>query len=257
MRWVEPWWFEITTVPIALGLDRPRPLRLLHLSDFHASEVVPFELIERAILLGIALQPQLICLTGDFITYDLPDAQRYRQLLAKLAHAAPCYASLGNHDGGPWVHSIASDEPVRSLLATAGITVLKNDLRHLTIDGTRLCLVGVGDLWNDELDPSNVLARHTAADVNSPPCIVLGHNPDGKTLLDDYAWNLLLCGHTHGGQLLIPFTGAAPFAPVHDKRYIRGCYRWHSRWLHVSAGVGNLHGVRLNSRPQVSLLELS
>jgi predicted MPP superfamily phosphohydrolase len=83
--------------------------------------------------------------------------------------------------------------------------------------------------------------------------ILLNHNPDAKDLVRSYEWDLMLCGHTHGGQVCLPFIGA-PFAPVRDKRYLHGLYAWNKRWLHISSGVGNLHGIRFNCRPEVSLL---
>jgi len=77
--------------------------------------------------------------------------------------------------------------------------------------------------------------------------VLLSHNPDSKTEVQDHPWDLMLCGHTHGGQLWIPFVGA-PFAPIRDKRFVKGLRRWNNRWIHVTKGVGNLHGLRLNWR---------
>jgi predicted MPP superfamily phosphohydrolase len=66
---------------------------------------------------------------------------------------------------------------------------------------------------------------------------------------------LLLCGHTHGGQIRLPFVGT-PFAPVRDKRFVEGLHQWDGRWMYITRGVGNLHGVRFNCPPEVSLLTL-
>ena len=84
----------------------------------------------------------------------------------------------------------------------------------------------------------------------------MSHNPDAKIHLRPLDWDLVVCGHTHGGQLRLPFLGT-PFAPVADKRYVEGLHRWQERWLYVTRGVGNLHGVRFNCRPQVSVLDLT
>ena len=65
----------------------------------------------------------------------------------------------------------------------------------------------------------------------------------------------MLCGHTHGGQCDLMFLGT-PFAPVRDKRFVQGLHRWEDRWIHITRGVGNLHGMRFNCRPEVSLLTL-
>ena len=76
--------------------------------------------------------------------------------------------------------------------------------------------------------------------------------PDSKEHLRKYPWDLMLCGHTHGGQCDLVF--GTPFAPVRNKRYVRGLHPWNDRWIHTTKGVGNLHGLRFNCRPEVSLL---
>jgi hypothetical protein len=85
--------------------------------------------------------------------------------------------------------------------------------------------------------------------------LLLAHNPDSKEEVANRPWDLMLSGHTHGGQLRIPAVGA-PFAPVRDHRYVAGLLPWRDRWIHVTRGVGNLHGLRLNCRPEISLLSV-
>jgi predicted MPP superfamily phosphohydrolase len=138
------------------------------------------------------------------------------------------------------------------MLAQAGIAVLHNESRHLSVGNWRLAIAGVGDLWNRELDASAAFANVVPETVN----VLLCHNPDAKSKVRDFPWDLMLCGHTHGGQCKIPFVGT-PFAPVRDHRFVEGLHRWEERWLHVSKGVGNLHGLRFNCRPEVSLLTLT
>jgi predicted MPP superfamily phosphohydrolase len=85
--------------------------------------------------------------------------------------------------------------------------------------------------------------------------ILLSHNPDTKEFLKFHPWDLLLCGHTHGGQVVLPGLGA-PWTPVRDKRFIAGMYSWDNRWIHITRGVGNVHGLRFNCPPEVSLVTL-
>src|SRR3954469_10006794 len=103
-RLVEPGWLKFH--PVDCDLSRQPhlpPIRLLHLSDLHVSPAVPHSLIERAIDIGLSAKPDLICVTGDFITINNPfDGKWLEQQLRRLSSAAPAFASLGNHDGGPW-----------------------------------------------------------------------------------------------------------------------------------------------------------
>jgi len=86
--------------------------------------------------------------------------------------------------------------------------------------------------------------------------VVLSHNPDSRWRLEGEDWDLMLCGHTHGGQLIVPLFGTRPFVPIEDPAFSEGLIPWKGRLIHVTRGVGNLHGMRFNCRPEVSLLEL-
>jgi predicted MPP superfamily phosphohydrolase len=257
-RWVEPRWLDLGRHTAALRPDAPAaPLRLLHLSDFHASDVVPLAFIARAVRAGVELKPDLICVTGDFISEQFADTRAYAAVLAPLAAVAPTFACLGNHDGGAWAAGhggYADTARVREVLAGAGIALLHNESRQVTLGTRALNLVGVGDLWADELDAGAAFAALPGN--SSTPTLLLAHNPDSKDVVTRQAWDLLLSGHTHGGQLRLPLVGT-PFAPVRDQRFVAGLHRWEGRWLHITKGVGNLHGLRFNCRPEISLLTLT
>ncbi|SVD39559.1 uncharacterized protein METZ01_LOCUS392413, partial [marine metagenome] len=99
------------------------------MSDLHASDVVSYEFIEEAVDLGLAESPDIAFLTGDFITWELENEARYLEILTKLRSAVPCFACLGNHDGGKWASSVkgyATTEAMRQLLKDAGIALLPN-----------------------------------------------------------------------------------------------------------------------------------
>lgn len=240
-------------------LSRPAvssPLKVLQLSDFHASPVVSLEFISEAIRLGLSEKPDLICLTGDFITHQYDQFAAYAKVLAPLAQAAPTFACLGNHDGGRWAataRGYADTRLVRELLATAGVKLLHNSAEAVALRGWDLSLVGLGDSWAKEFEPASAFPPPPGAATTT---LVLSHNPDTKHALADYPWDLLLCGHTHGGQLKLPLLGT-PFAPVVDKRFVEGLHRWRERWIHITRGVGSLHGMRFNCPPEVSLLTLT
>jgi len=259
-HWVEPQWLEVTTrrVPV-FGGGAARPLRVVQLSDLHVSFVVSLDYIADAVKLAVAQNPDLVLLTGDYVTRQCGELERYAEVLRPLARAAPVFACAGNHDGGHWaeqIHGYRDLAPVRGMLEAAGATFLHNEWRELTIGGRPLQLIAVGDLWSGLCQPAAAFAGLPPRPPRAAaPRMVLCHNPDAKERLARYDWDFLVCGHTHGGQVRLPWLGT-PFAPVRDKRFVAGLYRWRERWLFITRGVGNLHGVRFNCRPEISVLEL-
>lgn len=256
MRLVEPRWLDVSRVTLRLSeIEARRPLTLLQLSDFHASDVVSLDFIERSIRLALdSCEPDLICLTGDYITWKWEQWDEYSSILSPLARKAPTFACIGNHDGGAWAGSSKGYDDhasVDQMLANAGVLLLHNGSTTFEHHGRSLNIVGVGDWWADEMEAD---AAYRSVD-RTRPTILLSHNPDTKSLLRAWPWDLMLSGHTHGGQLSLPGIGT-PFAPIRDKRYVRGLHRWNDRWLHITKGVGSLHGMRFNCRPEVSVLTL-
>lgn len=255
-RWVESGWLEVTHTPVRFFPARPeRPLRLLHLSDLHYSSVVPLELIRNAIELGLRHHPDLAVLTGDFITgVVVPSWDDYREVLRGLTRRVAAVACLGNHDGGidtARPQSRADHRVVRRLLQEAGVTVLYNSSLMWAQGRSLVEIIGLGDLWSRQCHPE---VAFPARDQGLPR-LVLCHNPDAKELMGAWRWELMLCGHSHGGQLRLPWLGS-PLAPIRDKRYAAGLNPWQGRWIFTTRGVGNLHGIRIFCRPEVSLIEL-
>ena len=254
-RFVEPEWLKFHQVECKLFADRhAEPVRLLHLSDLHASPPVPKRLIERAIDAGLSAKPDIVCVTGDFVTSGQDfDAAWLERQLSRIARAAPAFASLGNHDGGEWASrygGFRSTAIIAALIKSSGIMLLHNETCEVQAKGRTFDVVGLGDLWSGEMQP-----EHAFPSQSSKRVVLLSHNPDTKDLLQNYGWDLMLSGHTHGGQLSLPYFGT-PFAPVRDHRYVEGLKGWNNRLIHVTTGVGNLYGVRFNCRPEVSLLLL-
>jgi predicted MPP superfamily phosphohydrolase len=258
MRFCEARWLEVAHIPVRVAPpgETPPAVRVAHLSDFHASPVVPLDYISEAITRALGERPDVIALTGDFITNHLHDGARYAEILRRLSAAAPTFACLGNHDGGSWTRragGLATPDAVMALLRDAGIACLHNAAEGLTLRGRAFQFIGVGDLWSEACEPATAFARTPAR--GSATRVLLNHNPDAKDLLRPFDWDVMLCGHTHGGQLRLPFLGT-PFAPVVDKRFVEGLHRWQNRWMYITRGVGNLHGLRFNCRPQVSVMEI-
>jgi len=253
-RVLEPRWLAVRRVSISLGLASQRPVRIVHLSDLHWSDVVPRSVVASAVEQAVAAKPDLVCLTGDFITAgDGRSWDGYAEMLRRLTAAAPCVASLGNHDGGQWSAARGGQHdirPVTELLEKANVRILVNQ----AYDGPGgLRLVGLADLWAGNFAPEVAFDR-SETDA-SRKTIVLAHNPDTKDRINHYVWDLMLSGHTHGGQVVVPFYGP-PLAPVRDLRFVAGLKSWNDRQIYVSRGVGNLQGVRFNCRPEIAILEI-
>jgi predicted MPP superfamily phosphohydrolase len=254
---IEPRWLDVTTKRVRLSrAPLERPVRLLHLSDLHASAVVSLRMIEEAVALGMAQRPDIVCLTGDYITHrmDSPAPADYIPVLRKLACGAQAFAVMGNHDGGRWAaraRGWANHLQMDQILEDAGIELLHNRPHVVEVRGQKLVLAGTGDYWAEEVQPESAFRG-----IDSRlPVVLLAHNPDTKDLCAPYTWDVMLSGHTHGGQVIVPFYGA-PFRSVADTRFLAGLVPWGSRQIHVTRGVGNLLGVRFNCRPEVSVLEV-
>jgi len=226
------------------------PLRLVQLTDWHASPVVRFAFLRRAVEEALATKPDLVCLTGDFTTDGLRDWQPLRELLAELARAVPTFAVLGNHDGTPGAEDRLQATTL-ACLADAGVAVLENRSTIFTKNDVSLRLAGVGDFWRGPFDP----AKAFSGVGGDEPTILLNHNPDARPALMPFPWHLCLCGHTHGGQINLPGLHGR-FAPVRDRRFVAGTFDLGDRHLHVNRGLGSIGGVRWGARPELTVFEL-
>jgi predicted MPP superfamily phosphohydrolase len=248
-RCVEPTWFEVTRTRVRIpGVRRKR---ILHISDIHMSDGMTAAELERGLEAGLSKRPHLICFTGDFVsTTSGFDREGLRRLLRRAADAAPSYAVLGNHDGGAWLGrrgGSGSTHGVGELVGSSGVRLLHNE----SAVEQGITLIGVGDYWSGEFDPERAFGERKG----SGPTVVLCHNPDAKQAMRLERWDLMLSGHTHGGQVCIP--GVNPtWTPVSDKRFVSGLYKWDGRQLFITRGLGSPKHVRAFCRPEVSILDI-
>lgn len=256
-RYVEPGRLSLETTVVEIQSKKlSRPIKILQLTDLHYSSVVSLSFIEEAFELGMSVSPDVVCFTGDFVTcIDLLPIRDLKPLLINIGKSVPTLAVLGNHDGGSWssaMGGLRSADIVSDLLEESQIEVLRNSSTIVDVDSQSLKFVGLEDLWSGMPDPS---AAFQQVDSSEPPTIVLMHNPDSKELISDKEWDLALCGHTHGGQVVLPFVGA-PIVPIRDKAFTAGLNVWRGRKIYTSRGIGSLYGLRFNCAPEVSVIEL-
>jgi len=249
-RYIEPGWFEVTRTNLRIA--GARHFRLLHLSDMHISDGITAGELEKAVRMGLAEKPDVICLTGDYVSTTIGfDAEGLLRVLRVATGAAPVFAVMGNHDGGKWLSrwiGPSSSGMMRELLRIAGAKVLHNcSARWNGVE-----FIGTGDLAAEEFYAEIAFG---SAKTNLP-AIVLCHNPDGKDRIAERQWDLMLSGHTHGGQVRVRGL-PAPWAPVKDKRFLAGLYSWQGRQLYVNRGVGSPKHIRLGSRPEIAILDIS
>jgi predicted MPP superfamily phosphohydrolase len=256
--WIEPIWLNVREVPLEISTDKHKTLRVIHVSDFHWGNYVSHDYLRRSFRTIAEQHPDVILITGDFINKKLEEPAEYAEALRTLSRAAPVYAVAGNHDGGAWAERIGgypTTDTVRAALLAAGLHYLENAYECPQIRNVRVCIGGLGDPWSHSSYPGLFMGEFDSAQADVK--ILLMHNPDAKESVKDGKWNLILAGHTHGGQVDIPFMGAR-WVQVADKSMISGLYEYAGRPLFINPGVGSSQRrARLGCRPEVSILKLT
>jgi predicted MPP superfamily phosphohydrolase len=257
-RHIEPTWLHVARVRVPVPHLPPAlaGLRVAQLSDFHFGPHIPPGFIEGAIARAVAEEPHLIALTGDFVDrgpQHVPAAARlFRDLRAPLG----VYAVLGNHDfavhtaRGARRHEHLHAE-VAGALAAEGVTVLRNRAVGLSHAGAALTVAGVDDLWSGACDPAAALAGACP----DAPRVVLAHNPQTVAGLGALRADLVLSGHTHGGQINVPGLGRL-FLGKKARRWAAGLYKFDTGHLYVNPGVGFGWRFRFGVRPELTVLTL-
>lgn len=253
---IEPVWLRKVELDVRLkGLDPAFDgFTIAQLSDLHVGAGVPLDYLNEAAALANAARPDVVALTGDYVHQggDAAGAAEAAAILKTIE--APAYAVLGNHDGAVYSSDGRPDggavTRVRDALEGVGVSVLVNERVTLRRGDARLHVAGLGDLWLGAFRPRTVPLRDPEA-----PTIALSHNPDTAKDLAGHGADLILSGHTHGGQVSIPFLGP-PILPVRHREFAAGHFDLGGPQLYVNRGVGWLRRVRLFVRPEVTVLRL-
>ncbi|MEM1169470.1 MAG: metallophosphoesterase [Cyanobacteria bacterium P01_H01_bin.35] len=245
--------------------------KLVHLSDFHYDRKRLSEwLLSEAIAITNKVKPDLILLTGDFITDEPAPVDDLVLRLKYLESRAGIYAVLGNHDEQ---YPGARDKVIEAF-NRIDVPILLNQVVYPL--GSGLALVGLEDYWSGNFKPVTVMESINTA----VPRIVLSHNPDTAKVLQKWRVDLQLSGHTHGGQIRLPFLGPLPqyqapirklipkflrpVVPFMEKchkiveywEWSQGLHQVGNNYLYVNRGLGTYFPGRLFCRPEVTVITL-
>jgi predicted MPP superfamily phosphohydrolase len=252
---VEPTWLEVNQLEVPVnGLPIEFDgFRIAQLTDFHCSRKVTPTYLAEAVALTAAQNPDLVVLTGDFIHHGFKYVERVADVLAQLSAPYGVHAVLGNHDFS--VRNVLGIRRFRHLhqavdeaLTSRGIRVLRNETIHLQRGDGALYLTGVDDLWSRVCDVERAFQGLSLG----VPRIVLAHNPHTIERLDGQRCDLMLSGHTHGGQINWPGLGR-PVLTKRARRFAAGLYRYQQSYLYVNKGIGFGFRFRFGVRPEVAV----
>lgn len=293
-RFIEPRLLAVKSLQFPIN-DLPtgmEGLKILHFSDLHLQPQVPDAFLKKLSRKIETFQPDMIVFTGDFLCCSvLSDPKRLITFLSSLKAPLGCYAVLGNHDYDQFVsvdkqgnYDIISKNTssfitkglkrlMRTIRPTGAVTpraaqvemhqdlihlltktpfqVLHNDTLTIPVKGTFLNVTGLGEHMLGQNNPEKAFRSYQSA----YPGIVLAHNPDVTPHLQGYPGNLILCGHTHGAEINIPWLWRK-FTLIENPELKRGLTKWGNKWVYTTRGVGAAEPFRLFSMPELLCLTL-
>ncbi len=224
----------------------------LHNAEFGEGNSTIIEKIENE-------QPDIIAITGDLIDSNRTDVDVAADLINKLAKEAPCYYVTGNHEA--WVGERYRELEER--LTASGVVVLHDTVVSVENGGKQIQIAGLDDpdfkYGGADSQESMMRAKLQQMGLTDEYCILLSHRPETFNAYVSENIDLVLSGHTHGGQFRLPFIGgiAAPHQGLFP-RYDAGAYSEHGTTMIVSRGVGNsVIPIRFNNRPEIVIVELT
>ncbi|CEJ45207.1 metallophosphoesterase [Umezakia ovalisporum] len=274
MHWLFTGRLSVDKLKVKIA-DLPQSLqgtKLVQLTDFHYDGVrLSEELLEQALAATNEAEPDIIVLTGDYVTDDPRPIHQLALRLKHLQSRRGIYAVLGNHD----IYYKNSKAEVTSALTSTGIHVLWNEIAYPF--GQELPIVGLADYWSREFNPGLVMNKLNSA----TPRIVLSHNPDTAKILQQWRVDLQLSGHTHGGHIVLPGLGPVVFhyqkllkqlppkllrweplllgdcsKVVRHWEWAKGFHQVSHNQLYVNRGLGTYRPGRLFCPPEVTVITL-
>ena len=235
------------TIPIKGLPEGFHGVRIAFLTDLHRGQFISNEYVDQAVERANSLKADMILLGGDYVDYDADLIVSVMERLGRLKAPLGVYAVLGNRD-------IRANRMLSSLeLKRQGIPQITNRGVWIENHGSRIYLAGFDDVTIGHPDiPAGLSGATTDATI-----LALTHNPFLVDSIVDPRVRLILCGHTHGGQINLPVLGR-PFIPQGCERYPIGLIQSPNAKVFVSAGIGVTYApIRFRCPPEVSLLTLA
>lgn len=240
---------EHMSIPIPTLPPNLQGLKIGFLADIHKGRYVSKSDVRVAVKLLMKQRPDIICIGGDFVQGGAENIHPCAEALSTLEAPLGIYAVLGNHDCWTDSHTIVAS------LAENGISTLRNDAVKLLFNGEPFYLIGIDDVWNGRPNIYHGLQGVPKKSMK----VLLVHEPDYADQIRRIdSWiPLQISGHSHGGQVIIPFKGA-PYLPYLARKYPMGLQRVKDsdRWVYTTRGVGVTLPLRFNCRPEISILTL-
>jgi len=220
--------------------------RIAQLSDLHISPFMPADEIRRCVTITNQLKPDLVVMTGDYLSWDPAAQGEVVQALAGLRAPYGVFGSLGNHE------SITdTEESITRLFAAQDIHILRQERAAIRLGGEMLNLIGIDDSITDDRAVKGLVMPGA---VN----ILLNHNPNDFDQAVELGFDLMLAGHTHGGQLSFEFIRRGLSLARLETPYVSGWFEKSGGQLYVNRGIGTtILPIRLGARPEITILELS
>jgi predicted MPP superfamily phosphohydrolase len=244
------------TLPLGSGAPPGAELRIAHISDIHIGQNLSLAELERFVASVNRIEPDLICITGDIIDSPNADESRFLPVLAQLRARYGVLATLGNHD-----HYTGASRVAAALRTHTPFRLLRDEAATLELGGIRLHVIGLDDRgrdWARGVLSDGQLARLLAAAPTGVPVLLLTHRPDVFPQAAEQGVLLTLAGHTHGGQLALPWFGGrrrnlAEFITA----FSRGFYERDGSFLYVSCGLGVTgQRIRLFTPREIAVFDL-
>lgn len=263
---IEPQWIQTKTIPINLNnTEKNESLKIVHLTDLHAGPYKGPGYYKRVAKKILAINPDLIVITGDSVLGSAKNIE-YLTPLKEATAIYPTYAISGNHE---YNLSIPEDffagrftdktETIKQLFASINISYIDNQTKLIQTKQGQLYLSGIREIWYEPDTVDSELTRMGGSINHDLPHLLLAHNPEVIMKPSAAKFDLILSGHTHGGQIRLPLIGSLASMPTKLGRYYdMGFFQLEKNQLYISKGLGESGPrARLFCRPELTVLEVN